>query len=104
MNLELAKQICTEVGAERKRWGRHAGAGQWRSEDLLDALMCVYEAGLFDSKIDKDALTKANRAKGAAEARAKRYKGQLDDLNVQYAELVIKLEEAEAQIDRHILK
>jgi 5-methylcytosine-specific restriction endonuclease McrBC regulatory subunit McrC len=95
MNLELAKKICEEVGAERKRWGRHAGSAGYREDEVLDALMTVHEEGLFDSKVDKDALTKANRTKGAAEARAKRYKNQLDDANTKIEMLTKALEDAE---------
>lgn len=93
--LERARQICESVAAQRARWGRHAGFGEYTADEVLDALMALYEAGGLEEGISRDELSKANRAKGAAEARAKRYKAQLDDANKNVVILTKALEEAE---------
>lgn len=93
-----AKEIVEEVIALRKRWGRHAGFGAYSSQDVLDALHTIGEAGLLEHKLGenlKEAITAANRAKGAAEARAKNYKNQLDHANEQIRALTYALEDAE---------
>lgn len=95
--LDKARAICESVAKQRARWGRHAGFGDFTPEELLDAVMALYEAGGLEAGISRDELSKANRAKGAAEARAKRYKAQLDDANKNIVILTKALEEAAEQ-------
>ena len=99
MELERAKDICRDLAEHKKRWGRHAGNGEYTDETVREALLSCYEYGLFDASVDKDAVTLANRQKGAAEARATRYKAQLDDAHKRIEELTIALEDAEKKVE-----
>lgn len=87
MDLERAKEICNEVAAQRKRWGRHAGFHPHSDWEVLDALVLISEEGLFDREDQHDDLVLANRQKGMAEARATKYKKELDELKKQLQEL-----------------
>ena len=83
MDLERAKQICNDVAAQRKRWGKHAGFHPHSKASVLDALVLISEQGLFDREDQHDDLVLANRQKGMAEARATKYKKELDELKEQ---------------------
>ena len=80
MDLEKAKLICNDVAAQRKRWGKHAGFHPHSKAAVLDALVLISEQGLFDREDQHDDLVLANRQKGMAEARATKYKRELDEL------------------------
>jgi len=100
MNFEKAKEILDQVAADRIRWGKHGGFNMYSDNDVLDALVYIHSEGFLqidgDEALDmKSQLTASNRAKGAAEARERKYKGQLDHANEQIRALVIALEEAE---------
>jgi len=100
MNFEKAKEILNQVAADRVRWGRHGGFNMYSELDVLDALVFIHSEGYLDVDPEvaldmKSQMTASNRAKGAAEARERKYKGQLDHANEQIRALVIALEEAE---------
>lgn len=104
MNTERDKAVAivSRVAEQRKRWGKHSGFAEYTEDDVLDALLFIHGAGLLDFEGDyaqaKEDMTASNRAKGAAEARAKKYKGQLDALQEQLGVMVIALEDAEGEI------
>ena len=80
MELDKARKICMDVAAEAARWGKHAGFASYHEDEVREALVTCHESGLFELEGEKEARVKANRAKGAAEARAKRSLGELDNL------------------------
>ena len=94
MDIEEAKGICKELAEHKIRWGRLAGNANIPEAKIRAALILLYEQGLFDVENDRIDVVAANRAKGAAEARAKKYKNQLDEANKRIEELVIALEDA----------
>ena len=98
-DLLKAAEICTHVAESRKRWGRHAGFGEYTPETVLDALLAIHEAGLFELEGEKDARIASNRAKGAAEARAKKYKDQLDEKTKELRDALRALESMEKHLD-----
>lgn len=81
MTTEEAKRICKELAEHKKRWGKLAGNAGISEAKIRAALVMLYDAGQFDIENDKVDVVAANRAKGAAEARAKKYKNQLDEAN-----------------------
>jgi hypothetical protein len=102
MNINEARNMVREVAESRQRWGKHAGFGPYHEDDVMDALILVYEGGFLD--LDTAALTEmkekvtlAHRQAGAAKARAEKYKGQVDSLNARIKELVVALEDSELQ-------
>lgn len=99
--IDKAREICAAVASNRARWGRHAGFGSYSEAEVLDALVEIHEEGYLDS-IDnpRKALSAANRAKGAAEAREQKYKGQLEFANEQIRALTIALEESEEETEQ----
>lgn len=91
---------------DRIRWGKHGGFNQYSKQEVLDALVHLHESGVFvgienldEGENLKAQLTASNRAKGAAEARAIKYKALLDTANTRIEELTIALEES-TQIGR----
>lgn len=80
MDLEKAAKICADVAEDRKRWGRNAGFANYHQSDVLDAMVAVHEAGLFDEIGKHEELVLANRQKGAAEARATRAQHKVEAL------------------------
>lgn len=99
MDRAKALVIVTDVAAARKRWGRHSGFGEYPEAEVLDALLFIAEEGLLDFTTSaaelKIALTASNRAKGAAESRAIKYKSLLDVANKNLKATVLALEDAE---------
>lgn len=87
MELSEAKAVCAELAELKKRWGRHAGNGPYNDATVRKALLVVYEAGLFDIEDNHADIVLANRQKGAAEARATKYKADLDKANARIQEL-----------------
>jgi hypothetical protein len=97
--LEEARKIVKRVAEQRKRWGKQAGMGEFSEYEILEALKEIDDAGILDAPpFSKEEITKQNRAKGAAEARAKKYKGLLDAANVNIKDLTEALEDAENEI------
>lgn len=80
MTLDKAKQICHDIAAGRIRWGKQAGFHPHSKASILDALVLIDQEGLFDREDQHDDLVLANRQKGMAEARATKYKKELDEL------------------------
>ena len=100
IDLTKAKQICAETAAHRIRWGRHAGVPPSVNDtQLLDALVALHDSGVLSLEPEQDDLRSdlilSNRQKGMAEARAKKYKGQLDAANKRIKELTIALDDCE---------
>lgn len=98
IDISKAKEIIKAIAANRLRWGRHAGLpGDYSLDQVWDALIILNESGVLEHEVDVDDLreqmTAANRARGAAEAREKKYKGQLDNANDRIKELTIALED-----------
>lgn len=80
MDLEKAALICKTIAEDRTRWGRHAGFTSYAQHEVLDALVAIHDAGLFESVGKHEEVVLANRQRAAAEARASKYKKQLDEL------------------------
>ena len=87
MDLDKAKQICYDMADMRARWGKHASFNPHSKADVLDALVVIAHEGLFDREDNHDDLVKANRQKGMAEARATKYKKEVDELKKELQEL-----------------
>lgn len=95
-NLDKAKRIVARVIEQRQRWGKNAGFAEYSEADVLDALVAIADAGFLEfTGEEHDKIVASNRAKGAAEARATKYKNQLDHANEQIRALTIALEESE---------
>ena len=99
-DISKAKEIVSETAKHRARWGRHAGIPpQFSDEQVLDALVSLQESGLLEVEDNVDELRSqlatANRQRGAAEARAKKYKNQLDNANRNIKDLTLALEDCE---------
>lgn len=99
MDFTKAKQLCHDVAEDRKRWGRHGGFNNYSKDEILEALIVIDEMGYFELGDERDQRVSANRARGAAEARAFKYKAQLDDANNNILELTKALEAAEKRIE-----
>ena len=100
-DLAKAQEIVSNVIQARARWGKHAGFDVYSDQEVLDALVVIGNAGFLEAELGenlREALTAANRAKGAAEARESKYKGQLAHAHEQIAVLTEALEEAEDTI------
>ena len=91
--LKKAIDICRGAADDRKRWGRHASFTVHTETQIMDALVCINDSGLLEMGGEKEARIAANRAKGMAEARAIKYKNQLDSCKDRIKELTIALEE-----------
>ena len=100
MNAEEAKGICKELAEHKKRWGRLSGNARIPEAKIRDALITLYEKGMFDIDDDRVDVVAANRAKGAAEARAKKYKNQLDEANARIQELEKALEDTKKDVPK----
>lgn len=87
MTVEKAKHICAELAAHKKRWGRHSGNAGIPEAEIREALILLADKGMFDHDDARIDVVAANRAKGAAEARATKYKKELDELKKDYEEL-----------------
>ena len=94
MDLTKAKEVCAELAELKKRWGRHAGNGQYSDATIREALLCCHEAGLFDIDEKHADVVLANRQKGAAEARATKYKNELDAAQEKLKEALQELEKS----------
>ena len=97
--LAKAAEICKHVAEQRKRWGKMASLGDgglYSDGDILDALVVMHDVDLFNVVDEKEARILANRQKGMAEARAKKYKDEADQWADQYGAL---LEEYEAVME-----
>lgn len=79
MELAKAKTICAEVAAEAKRWGKHAGFASYHVNQVQEALIAIYEAGLFDNVGEREERIAANKNAGAAKARASRAQQMLEE-------------------------
>lgn len=100
-DLDKAAEICAQVAADRIRWGKHGGFNQYSEEQVADALVALHNADVFGMQGEKEERIKANRAKGAAEARAVKFKlrastleSKLEVANERIAELEKELENA----------
>lgn len=99
MDFTKAQKLCHDVAEDRRRWGRHGGFNNYSKDEVLDALVVINDMGYFELGDERDQRVAANRARGAAEARAHKYKAQLDDANNNILELTKALEAAEKRIE-----
>jgi len=100
MNIDRAKDMMRSVAGNRKRWGKLGGFGEYHQDDIMEALVLVYEGGYLDfDGTDllgmKAELTKANRQTAAANARATKFQNQVAGRDDRIKELVVALEESE---------
>jgi len=103
VNIEKAKIMVKHVASDRKRWGKNADFGSYHQADVLDALVMIHDEGYLDFQGEdfaemKKALTKANRQRAAADARAKKYHQEVDYLQSRNREIIERLEEKENTI------
>lgn len=78
--LEKAAAICKQVAEDRARWGKHGGFNMYSEQQVLDALVALGQHDVFDQADERAARIAANRAKGAAEARAVKFKHKMQTL------------------------
>jgi hypothetical protein len=101
MELDKAAEICQYVAEQRARWGRHSGFGQYSDAQVLDALLALADADLFSLQGEKELRIKANRRAGAAEAREKKSKARIAELESTLDELDGALKAAEADLKEY---
>ncbi len=99
MNRQLgqAQQICDHVAKQRKRWGRHAGFGDFSQEQVLDALVALHEEGMFEQLDEALDVAAANRRAGAAEARESKTRKRLENVEAQLTAALARIEELEGE-------
>lgn len=100
MKLNRAREICRQVAADRVRWGRHGGFNMYSEQQVLDALVELHDADIFDAQDYKEELTKSNRAKGAAEARAVKFKHKMQTLEAKLEAAQERIQELENELGR----
>lgn len=98
MELDKAAEVCQYVAEQRARWGRHSGFGQYSDAQVLDALLALADADLFSLQGEKELRIKANRRAGAAEAREKKSKARIAELEATHKELLGELRASESKV------
>lgn len=93
MDIAKAKTICADVAEQSARWGKHAGFCQYHLNEIQEALIVMHSAGLFELEGEHEQRVAANRAKGAAEARAKRSLDKQKELERKVKSLEKKVKE-----------
>ena len=102
MDINKAARICSDVAENYARWGKHAGFGDFSQREVMDALILLHNEGVFSYPDEHEARVLANRQKAAAEARAIKYKGQLDELHDAYNKLEQEFLEYKQQIKEKV--
>lgn len=89
-----AKQLVKEVIEGRARWGKAFGAGPFRIDDVMDALVELHNEGLIATDASKEDLVKAKRQLTASQAREAKLKKQVKSLKNQVDQMATSRKEA----------
>ena len=87
MNIEKAREVVLYVVEQRRRWGSKLSAKDFSFDDLLEALVTIYDDSQSNMVAVNEAVVGANKEAGAAKARAKRAQNIVDELRAKNLEL-----------------
>ena len=93
MTYEAALDLMANVATKRARWGRSYRAGDVGVAQLLDACVRIAQGSPEEGDIIADlrkSLKTANKQKGAAEARAKKFQNRIKELEAEFEALIPK--------------
>lgn len=98
IDIKKAAKMCADVAENYARWGKHAGFGDHSAADVLEAMRLLHNEGVFTYPDEHEARVLANRQKAAAEARATKYKAQLDEAKAELDALRQEFEDYKQEI------